>query len=144
MRAIMCVQMIWSVPLLLGVCTCLIMNVSGQTTLRSSLQATNRMYVCPGENVTFVCSGVGDVINLYAPPYISFNLPLTYVRGLDAPGTIFVLPPIETNLTSTDSSLMVANGLVLNSSSLEFSIHCKMGSENSKVQQHRPSGMWSL
>ncbi len=130
--------MTWSV-LLLGVCICLIVNVSSQTMLRSSLQATNQTYVCPDEIVTYVCSGVGDVINLYAPPYVLSDLPLSYMRGIDTPGTKYVLGPIKTNLTSTISPLMEADLFVLNSSLPEFFIICSVSSENAETQ-HRPSG----
>ncbi len=131
--------MTWSV-LLLGVCTCLIVNVSSQTMLRSSLQSTNQTYVCPDEIVTYVCSGVGDVINLYAPPHVPSDFPLSYMRGFDTPGTEYVLGPIKTNLTSTILPLMEADLFVLNSSLPEFFITCSVSSENAEAQQHRPSG----
>ncbi len=77
------------------------MNVSGQTTIRSSLQSTNRMYVCPEEIVTYVCSGAGNVIRLSAPPHILSIAPLTYARG-DTPGRGFLGGgPIVSNLIST-------------------------------------------
>ena len=126
--------------LLLGVCTCLIVNVSSQTMLRSSLQSTNQTYVCPHEIVIYVCSGVGDVIDLYAPPHVPSDLPLSYVRGFDTPGTEYVLGPIKTNLTSTILPLMEADLFVLNSSLPEFFIICSVSSENAEAQQHRPSG----
>ncbi len=80
--------------------------MSGQTTIISSLQSTNRMYACPGEIVTYVCSGVGDQIRLSAPPFVPSNTPLLY----DTPGSGNVRDgPILSNLVSTDSPLMVAD-----------------------------------
>ncbi len=91
--------MIWLVLLLGG---CLIVDVSGQTTIISSLQSTNRMYVCPGEIVTYVCSGVGNQIRLSAPPYVPSDVPLLYVRG-DTLGLGRLRDgPIVSNLISTD------------------------------------------
>ena len=131
--------MIWSVLLLGG---CLIVDVSGQTTIMSSLQATNRMYVCPGEIVTYVCSGAGNQITLSAPPHISSSNPLSYARG-DSPRRGFLRDgPIVTNLISTDSPSMVADLIVQNSSLLEFSVHCIVLSPSDEaVVQHKPSGM---
>ncbi len=132
--------MIWSVLLLGG---CLIVDVSGQTTIISSLQATNRMYACPGEIVTYVCSGVGDQIRLSAPPFVPSNTPLLYVRLVDTPGSGNVRDgPILSNLVSTDSPLMVADLIVQNSSLPEFSVLCTVLSPRIEaVAQHKPSGM---
>ncbi len=117
------------------------MNVSGQTTIRSSLQSTNRMYVCPGEIVTYVCSGDGNTIRLSAPPYIPLNVPLTYARG-DNLGTGNLLNGIATNLISTTLPIMEADLIVQNSSLLEFSVHCTVSSPSIEaVAQHKPSGV---
>ena len=131
--------MIWSV-LLLGV------DVSGQTTVISSLQATNRMYVCPGEIVTYVCSGVGDQIRLTAPPYVPVGLPFAYVRGRDTPGKgqLRDSPIVSTTLLSTTAPLMVADFIVHNSSLPEFSVNCTVLSllvPADAVVQHKLSGM---
>ncbi|XP_064404105.1 uncharacterized protein LOC135349505 [Halichondria panicea] len=131
-------SVIWSVLLLGG---CLIVNVSDQTTIRSSLESTNRMYVCPGEIVTYVCIGTGDQIRLSAPPYVTVSLPLSYARrdtlGLGRIGD----GPIVSNLISTDSLLMVADLIVQNSSLPEFSVRCTVLSPSDEaVAQHKPSG----
>lgn len=119
------------------------MNVSSQhqTMLRSSLQTPNRNFVCPDEIVTYVCSGFGEVIDLYAPPHVSSDLPLSYTRELDIPGRIYTVGPIETNLTSTTLPMMVSELFVLNSSLAEFYIHCIVDSESAQPQQYRPSGI---
>ncbi len=132
--------MIWS-ALLLGVC--LIVDVSGQTTLISSLESTNRLYVCSGEVVTYVCSGAGEQIRLSAPPYVSLNVPLSYVRGVDAPGSGRLGDgPIASNLISTDSSLMVADLIVHNPSLPDFYVRCTVLSPSVEaVAEHKPSGM---
>lgn len=135
--------MIWSL-LLLGVY--LIVDVSGQmVTFTSSLESTNRKYFCPGEIVTYACSGVGNEIDLYAPPFVSVNIPLTYVRGADSPGSgrlgNFL---IVSNLISTTFPLMEADLIIHNSLLPEFSVHCIVRStpqEPEVVAQHRPSGM---
>ncbi len=131
-------SVIWSVLLLGG---CLIVNVSGQTTIRSSLQSTNRMYVCPEEIVTYVCSGVGSQLRLSAPQHILLNAPLLYVRGVDDPGTGFVRNgPIVSTLVSTDLPLMEANLIVQNSSLPKFFVRCTVPPSNEAVVQHKPSG----
>ena len=130
--------MIWSLLLLGGG---LVLNVSGQTTIISSLQSTNRMYVCPEEIVTYVCIGVGSQIRLSAPPYVSLSAPLSYARG-DALGSGHFLNSIATNLISTTSPLMEADLIVQNSSLPEFSVRCTVLSPTVEaVAQHRPSGM---
>ena len=130
---------IQGVVMLLGV------DVSGQTTIVSSLQSTNRTYVCPGEIVTYVCSGVGTQIRLSAPPHIPSDVPLTYVRE-DTPGRGYLGDgPIASNLISTDSSLMVADLIVQNSSLPEFSVRCTVlipqnSTSDAVPHQHKPSG----
>ncbi len=115
--------------------------MSGQTTIMSSLQATNRMYVCPGEIVTYVCSGVGNEIRLSAPPHIPLNAPVSYVRG-DTLGTGNLRGLIVLNLISTDSPLMVVDLIVQNVLLLEFSVHCTVLSPSDEaVAQHKLSGM---
>ncbi len=128
--------------MLLGVC--LITNVSGlRMTFTSSLQSMNRTYSCPGEIVTYVCSGNGSEIDLYAPPHISLTSPLSYDIH-DTPGLKLIGPgPIVTNLTST--SPLEATLLVQNSSLPEFSVHCivyELSSSTSTKDEtwYRPSG----
>ncbi len=145
---------IQGVVILLGV------DVSGQTTIVSSLQSTNRMYVCPGEIVTYVCRGVGSQIRLSAPPYVNMFLPFAYVHG-DSLGTGNIGDgPIVSNLISTTSPMMVADLIVQNSSLPEFTstvlctvINCTVrscpNSINSDAKaQHKPSGntvsLWSV
>ncbi len=135
--------MIWSVLLLGG---CLIVNVSGQTTIISSLQSTNRMYVCPGEIVTYLCSGSGNTIRLTAPPYVPLDNPLSYGRGdtLGSGQLGIGGGPIVSNLISTDSPLMVADLIVQNSSLPEFSVNCTVLSPRVEaIVQHQPSGILS-
>ena len=101
---------------------CFIVDVSSQEiTLVSSLQATNRTYVCPDEIATYVCRGGGNAIDLFATLFISSNNPISYVLG-DVLGTEFVTGPILTNLTSTADSIMIANIIVQNSTLQQFSI----------------------
>ncbi len=108
----------WYTGILLGV------DVSGQTTILSSLQSTNRMYICPGEIVTYVCNGTGNQIRLSAPPYVNVSLPLSYGRG-DSLGTGNIgNGPIVSNLISTTSPTMVADLIVQNSSLPEFTVLC--------------------
>ncbi len=129
--------MVQGAVILLGV------DVSGQTTIVSSLQSTNRTYVCSGEIVTYVCSGVGNEIRLSAPPHILSGTPVSYVRGgSDLPGAGKLRDgPIVSILISTDSPLMVADLIVQNASLPEFSIHCKVLSPIQETEtQHRPSG----
>ncbi len=117
------------------------MDVSGQTTIRSSLQSTNRMYVCPEEIVTYVCRGVGNQIRLSAPPHIPSDVPLTYARG-DTPGRGYLGGgPIVSNLISTISPSMVADLIVHNSSLPEFFVCCTVLSPSIEAEaQHKPSG----
>ncbi len=133
--------------LIIGVCLIINLNVSGLTmNFTSSLQSTNRTlsrtYFCPGEIVTYVCSGNGSQMDLYAPPYVFSTSPLSYNIN-DLPGLELSGPgPIVTNLTST--SPLEANLLVQNSSLPEFSIHCIVRGEYSSLKkdetQYRPSG----
>ncbi len=117
------------------------MDVSGQATIISSLQSTNRMYVCPGEIVTYVCSGVGNEIRLSAPPHVSLGTPVSYVRGEPLGKGNLRAGPIASNLISTDSPSMVADLIVQNSSLPEFSVHCTVLSPPIEaVAQHKPSG----
>ncbi len=130
--------MVQGAVILLGV------DVSGQTTIVSSLQSTNRTYVCPGEIVTYVCRGVGSQIRLSAPPYVNMSLPFTYVRG-DPPGLGRIRDgSIVSNLISTDSPLMVADLIVQNSLLPEFSVRCTVlipqNSTDAVPHQHKPSG----
>ncbi len=120
---------------------CFIVDVSGQEiTVVSSLQATNRTYVCPGEIATYLCRGGGTEIDLYAPPYISLSSPISYVFG-DTLGNGFGSDPIVTNLISTAESIMIANILVQNASLPEFSLHCAVRSPFQQIEtRHRPSG----
>ncbi len=126
-------------PVVLG--WCFIVDVSCQEiTLVSSLLATNRTYVCPDEIVTYVCSGGGNEIDLYAPPHISLSNSLSYARG-DTEGSGLGVGPILTVLFSTAEPLMIANILVQNASLPEFSIHCAVRSPIQETEtQHRPSG----
>ncbi len=126
--------MIWSVLLLGGY---LIVNVSGQ--MASSLQ--NRMYVCPGEIVTYVCNGTGDQIRLSAPPYVNSNTPVLYVHEADSPGVARQRGPIVITLISTDSPSMVAD-LIVNSSLPEFDVQCTVlpTSSEAVAAQYKPSG----
>ncbi len=138
-------SVIWSV-LLLGVC---IVDVSGQTvTFTSSLESTNRTYFCPGEIVTYTCSGVGNEINLYAPPFVSMNFPLSYLRAADSPGSGRGNGLIVSSLISTTTPLMEADLIIHNSSLPELSVHCIVRStpqEPEAVAQHIPSGIqWSV
>ena len=127
--------MIWSVLLLGGY---LIVNVSGQMTITSSLQS--RMYVCPGEMVTYVCNGTGDQIRLSAPPYVNSNTPVLYMREADSPGVARQRGPIVITLISTDSHLMVAN-LTVNSSLPEFVVQCTvLPTSGQAVARYKPSG----
>ena len=127
--------------LLLGVC--LIINVSGlRITFTSSLQSTNRIYSCPGEIVTYVCSGNGSEMDLYAPPYVSSTFPLSYDIN-DTPGLkLGGSGPIVTNLSSI--SPLKANLVVQNSSLPEFSVHCIVRAPHSSSKRdetrYRPSG----
>ncbi len=115
--------------------------MSGQTTIMSSLQATNRMYVCPGEIVTYVCSGVGNEIRLSAPPHIPFDTPVSYGRGDNLGTGNLRAGPIASNLISTSSPSMVADLIVQNSSLLEFSVRCTVRLPSIEdVVQHKPSG----
>ncbi len=115
--------------------------MSVQTTIVSSLQSTNRMYVCPGEIVTYVCSGVGNVIRLSAPPHIPSDVPLLYVRGDTLGLGRLGDGPIVSILISTTSPSMVADLIVQNSSLPEFSVRCTVLSpSNEAVVQHKPSG----
>ena len=110
----------------------------------NSLQATNRMYVCPGEIVTYVCNGTGDQIRLSAPPYVTVGLPLSYARG-DLPGLGRIRNgSIVSNLISTDSPLMVADLIVQNPSLPEFSVRCTVPPSDEAVAQHKPSGTLRL
>ncbi len=118
--------------------------MSGQTTIISSLQSTNRMYVCPGEIVTYVCSGVGNQIRLSAPPYVFVGAPLSYTLGDPLALGRIGIGPIVTSLIST-SPLMVADLIVQNSSLPEFSVRCTVLSPSIEaVAQHKPSGMKNL
>ncbi len=101
------------------------------------------MYVCPGEIVTYVCSGAGDQIRLSAPPHIPLGVPLLYVRG-DPPGLGRLEDgPIVSNLILTTSPLMVADLIVQNSSLPEFSVRCTVLSPSDEaVVQHKPSGIY--
>ncbi len=134
--------MVWPVAVLYLLGVCLVVDVSGQTiTFTSSLQSTRRNYVCPEEIVTYVCSGVGNEIRLYAPPYISQDLPLTFVNG-DTLGSGRFSGPIVANLIST-SPLMIADLIVQNSSLPEFSVYCIVSGADLQleaVQHHRPEG----
>ena len=131
--------MIWSLLLLGG---CLIVDVSGQTTITSSLQSTNRMYVCPGEIVTYLCSGSGNEIRLSAPPYVPFNIPFSYLSTDNLGSGNLGDGPIVTNLIST-SPLMEADLIVQNSSLPEFSVRCTVLSPSVEaVVQHTPSGTY--
>ena len=123
---------------------CLIINVSGlRINFMSSLQSTNRTYSCPGEIVTYVCSGNGSEMDLYAPPHVSSTFPLTYDIN-DTPGLkLGGSGPIVTSLTST--SPLEANLLVQNSSLPEFSVHCIVREHLSSTSKEdetrfRPSG----
>ncbi len=127
--------MIWLVLLLGG---CLTVDASVQTIIISSLQATNRMYVCPGEIVTYVCSGNGSLIMLSAPPHVDSNIPLTYAQA-DTPGSGNLGGPIVSNLVSTDP-LMVADLIVQNYSLPEFSVFCTASFSGVAHAQHKPSG----
>ncbi len=136
-----CVQ---AVSVLLEVC--LIINVSGlRMTFTSSLQSTNRTYSCPGEIVTYVCSGNGSEMDLYAPPHVSSTFPLTYDIN-DTPGLkLGGSGPIVTSLTSTNP--LEANLLVQNSSLPEFSVHCIVRAHSfSKKDEirYRPSGIYIM
>ncbi len=125
--------------LLLGVC--LIINVSGRMSFTSSLKSTNRTYFCPGEIVTYVCSGNGNEMDLYAPPHVSLASPLSYDIN-DNPGLKLSGPgPIVTNLTST--SPLEANLMVQNSSLPAFSVHCIVHADSSSHENetYKPSGM---
>ena len=133
-------SVIWLVLLLKG---CLIVDVSGQTTVISSLQATNRTYVCPGEIVTYVCSGVGGQIRLSAPPYIPLGAPLLYERGEPLGTGHLRNGPIVSNLVSTDLPSMVADLIVQNSLLPEFSVRYTVSPPSNSteaVAQHKPSG----
>ena len=134
----------YSLCLVLLLEVCLIINVSGlRITFTSSLQPTNRTYFCPGEIVTYVCSGNGNEMDLYAPPHVSLTFPLSYdindTPGLELGGQ----GPIVTNLTST--SPLEANLSVQDSSFPKFSVHCIVRAHSSpqenETQYNEPSGM---
>ena len=130
-----------SALLLIGVC---LINVSGlRMTLTSSLQSKSRTYVCPGETVTYICSGNGSEMDLYAPPHVYSTSPLSY-NILDTPGLELRGPgPIVTSLAST--SPLEAHLLVRNSSLPEFSVHCIVRAHSSSKEDkiwYRPSGTY--
>ena len=121
-------------------------DVSGQTTIVSSLQSTNRTYVCPGEIVTYVCSGTGNQIRLSAPPHVTNSTsPFLYARG-DSLGTGNIgNGPIVSNLISTTLPMMVADLIVQNSSLPEFTVLCTVRPSSNSIDsdaeaQHKPSG----
>ena len=110
----------------------------------SSLEATGRTYVCPDEVVSYVCSGTGDEINLYAPPYVNLSQALSFARG-DTPGSGLGRGPIISNLISTpEDPLMVAGVLVPNPLLPEFTIFCEVVSPSRTGEVvHKPAGMYS-
>ncbi len=104
-----------------------------------SLRATGQRYVCPGETVTYVCSGTGDVIDLYTPPNITSDSPLSFARG-NVIGSGLTQDPIIAHLISTDSAKMMASVIVVNSLS-DHIIMCEVHSPTQRTQvSHRLSG----
>ncbi len=104
-----------------------------------SLRATGQRFVCPGETVTYVCSGTGDVIDLYAPPNITSDSSLSFARG-NVIGSGLTQYPIIAHLISTDSAKMMASVIVMNSLS-DHIIVCEIRSPTQRTQvNHRLSG----
>lgn len=85
---------------------CIFNHVSAQS-LNFSLQQRNRNYTCSGNVATFLCSGVGDELIFYAPPFVNLTLPIQYVRG-DNLGVGPFIEPLAANLISTTDPEMVA------------------------------------
>ncbi len=89
----------------------------------SSLEETDREFVCPEEVVSYVCSGAGSLIRLFAPPELPFHEALIFVRG-DDPGTELRGDPIVANLISDSFPLMIAEVTVPNTSLLPLFLTC--------------------
>ncbi len=120
---------------------CFVKDVSGQdVTLTSSLEASGRKYVCPGEVVTYVCDGTESGINLYAPPLVPSGARSSYTRSIHSAGEGFANAPIFTILVSTEQPRMIADLLVQNTT-LDLTIFCEVGSsQNVDTAEHKLSG----
>ncbi len=115
------------------------------TSFTSSLEATDREFVCPEEVVSYVCSGAGSLIRLFAPPELPFQEALIFVRG-DDPGTELRGDPIVANLISDSFPLMIAEVTVPNTSLLPLFLTCMVVSDdfvnfNVAHVTHRPASM---
>lgn len=95
----------------------------------ASFLPRNRRFVCPGENHTFNCKGVGSTINVFAPKQIPENFPLTFTRG-DEIGSVQKYESIVTRLISTDRPFMEVNISVLDPT-MNTTIYCTINSNES-------------
>lgn len=108
--------------------------------ITSSLEATNRDYFCPREVVTYMCTGSGNQISLYAPPQVSVGQRLSYFSS-DAAGRRLISNKISTTLV--DTSPFVVDLIVQDTSLTGLNITCVIDSENQIQRAHRVSGMLS-
>ena len=102
-----------------------ISNHSSAQSLNFSLQSSgDRSYTCSGNVATFVCSGVGNDLSFYAPPFVNISSPIQYLRGDNIGAGAFV-HPLTTNLISTSYPNMVAQLTVIaNTTVRELTILC--------------------
>ncbi len=90
-------------------------------------QPRNR-YTCPGDFATFLCSGVGDELIFYAPPFVNLSSPIQFFRGENLGEGPFI-KPLAANLISTTSPKMVA--LLTVWTDRELTVHCIVRSNSS-------------
>ncbi len=72
----------------------------GQVTLTSSLDVGQR-FACPGERVSYICSGPGALMGLYATPLLSQSDRAVFLSTNTPGSTGFVDGPFTATLLST-------------------------------------------
>ncbi len=118
-------------------CCFVTINVSCQS-ITSSLEATDREYFCPGEVVTYVCTGLGSEISLFVPPQLPSGQQFSYFSS-DAVGSELVRNQVFTNLSATNP--FVVDLIVQNTSLTGLTIFCAIDSQNPVERAHVLSGI---
>ncbi len=120
---------------------CLFVGGVSSQVITSSLEVTDREYVCPGEIVTYVCTGSGSNISLYAPPQISSDRQISYFSS-DAVGTGIIRDEILTNLFAINP--FVVDLIVQDTSLTGLTISCSIESQDPVERTHVLSGTFIL
>ncbi len=103
-------------------------NVASQNiSISSSLNIEGKRFVCPGEIAIYTCSGRGNEIDVYVPPYINSTSAVSFVRG-DNIGIAVARGPVFTSLASTEVPMMETNIQLESSSQSECVIFCEIRS----------------